>query len=88
MTNGNDTAFIADYQTGTEGMKHYPLTKREYFAAMALQGILNSIPHKLADMKPLLEYYEKEYPNQTIFECVANESSQMADALINALNQR
>ena len=35
MTNANDTAFVADYQTDTQGMKHFPLTKREYFASSA-----------------------------------------------------
>jgi hypothetical protein len=41
MTNATDFAFIPEFQTGADGMKHHPLTKREYFAAMAMQGILS-----------------------------------------------
>ena len=36
MTNPNDCAYPADNQTQTEG----GLTKREYFAAIAMQGLL------------------------------------------------
>lgn len=36
MTNPNDCAYPADNQTQTEG----GLTKREYFAAQAMQGLL------------------------------------------------
>jgi len=37
MTNGNDCAYPADSNTQTEG----GLTKREHFAAMAMQGIVS-----------------------------------------------
>ena len=39
-TNANDTAFPIINPTNNEG--HPGLTKREYFAAMALQGILSN----------------------------------------------
>ena len=42
MTNENDFTFINEFQEGSTNMKHYPLTKREYFSAMALQGLLAS----------------------------------------------
>ena len=45
MTNPNDFTFINEFQEGSTNMKHYPLTKREYFSVMALQGLLaDSIP--------------------------------------------
>ena len=77
---------LLKFKDGSE-IVNMGLTKREYFAAMAMQGVLSGIPHKLSDMKPLLEYYEKQYPNQTMFECIANESVGLADALIEALNK-
>ena len=39
MTNPNDAAFAEEYQTGFEYWPHYPLTKREYFAALAMQAM-------------------------------------------------
>jgi hypothetical protein len=38
MTNANDCAYPADSQTQTEG----GLTKREYFAALAMQGVCST----------------------------------------------
>jgi ABC-type protease/lipase transport system fused ATPase/permease subunit len=70
MTNPNDSAtgfaWSAD-QTGTSG-----LTKREYFAAMAMQGIL---ANRWSMENVNLSDEEKAYM-----------SVNMADALINALN--
>jgi hypothetical protein len=62
------------------------LTKREQFAAMAMQGILAGIPQRQQDMIPLLEYYAKQFPDKTMNECVAIESVEMADALLKQLS--
>jgi len=43
MTNGNDTAFPSNCEDDTDG-----LTKREYFAAMAMQGFLSDGSQDLA----------------------------------------
>ena len=68
-TNPNDTAFAL--QTFEGGDEVNPgLTKREYFAAMAMQAIL---PYALAEALP------------NIFKIVASDSVEAADALINAL---
>lgn len=62
-TRPNDAAFGSEYGSG--------LTKREHFAALAMQGILAATPSKL-DL-----YADEE---------VASESLRHADALIAALN--
>ena len=68
MTNGNESvmplnefAYSMQYSSG--------LTKREYFAAMAMQGLLSE------------EFWASA-------ECAAKYSVDMADALINALNEK
>ena len=71
-TSGNAQAFasIAVDKDGTYGGTG--LTKREYFAAIALQGMLAS--HTISHMNT---YYEEN----------AKRSVECADALINALNK-
>ena len=72
MTNGNDLAHptnIIDPERQFEPEYHTGLTKREYFAAMALQGLLSE------------QYWASA-------ECAAKYSVDMADALINALNDK
>lgn len=54
---------------------HGPLTKREYFAAMAMQGFLGS------------SSWEKRRDISRAFEIVASDSCFLADALIVALNK-
>ena len=66
MTNGNEPVNKNDTSV-SKG-----LTKREYFAAMALQGILAN---------------SSEIYNLTTYEQYAKYSVLQADALINALNQ-
>lgn len=66
MTNGNDYAFPQAFEKG--------LTKREYFAAIALQG-LASMDNKGADMDQVIE-------------TDAFLSVKYADALIKALNEK
>lgn len=75
MTNGNDLAFKDRGYAESEMELHYPsrgLSKREYFAAMAMQGMLvnNSA------MNP-----DKPYENISYCAVAA------ADALINELNK-
>ena len=66
MTKANQAVF----STETDTWNQEGLTKREYFAAMAMQGLLSA-------------YYGNElYPTR-----FANDSVDMADALITALNE-
>jgi Pyruvate/2-oxoacid:ferredoxin oxidoreductase gamma subunit len=83
MTNPNDTAYPADSNTQTES----GLTKREYFAAMAMQGILAQMPNVPCGVEKQTKYYAEQYPGLTMFQAVAAESVSMADALIEALNK-
>jgi len=71
MTNANELINETRYKVDELVSESYPnhgLTKREYFAAMALQGLLSD------------KYW-------VIPECAAKCSIDMADALINALNE-
>lgn len=76
MTNGNDAAFSrpgfyqddAIHDFGESG-----LTKREYFAAMAMQGILANTTY--------------EAPRRNKLGGMAQDAVNAADALIAALNQ-
>lgn len=77
MTNGNDTAFPTDvwcesrnggfYQEGTDP----GLTKREYFAALAMQGMMANATH-LQEVEP------EEWLDNAV---------SIANALIEALNR-
>ena len=69
MTNGNDCAYPADSNTQTEG----GITKREYFAAMAMQGILSN-SKDWTDSDRCLNW-------------VSESSVKYADSLIEALNK-
>jgi hypothetical protein len=53
MTNATDFAFVPEFQTGADGMKHHPLTKREYFAAMAMHGIISKDGYPCQDLGEL-----------------------------------
>ena len=68
MTNGNDLMHSFNHNTDTEG-NFKGLTKREYFAAMAMQGLCSS------EVKDKVEVF-------------AQASVRLADALINALNEK
>jgi hypothetical protein len=68
MTNPNDCAFPADNKTHTDG----GLTKREYFAAMAMQGLIANC------------YYGTGIAVDTH----TNEAVVLADALITSLNKK
>jgi hypothetical protein len=78
MTHGNDAAFTA-LSDGSNGLKqHHGLTKREYFASMALQGIL-------ADKMNTLSICA-QYPVDDPAEIVTLKAVGIAEALIKALN--
>ena len=64
------------------------LTKREYFAAMAMQGILSAQAGTKEMVQMQAEYYAKNYPGKTMNDAIAIESVNGADALINALNKQ
>ena len=75
MTNPNDLAFSQTRYNETPDAVNYPktgLTKREYFAAMALQGIC-------ADQTYLR-------PNEA--QEIATRAVELSDALITALNSQ
>jgi hypothetical protein len=72
QTNKNDSAFPIFDSSGELFLKHRGLSKREFFAALALQGILSN---------PSLD--GEEY-NPTLNACLAIEA---ADILIIQLNK-
>lgn len=82
MTNGNDAAFVPEWQTGTQGMAHYPLTKREYFAATAMQGLTSNA--KIVEAMATISTKYKDWPPEQL---VAAFATEYADALIEALNK-
>lgn len=76
MTNPNDLAYPIVHQSPErefETQFHNGLTKREYFAAMAMQGILSNSPD-WEDSDRCLKW-------------VSESSAKYADALIEALNK-
>lgn len=81
MTKGFDFAFndtaIRLQSVNDDGIKaeHPPLTKREYFAAMAMSGLLANFQ------------LHGHYGNSNSFPMVEDMAIQQADALINALNK-
>lgn len=70
MTDGKDKAFPGEWQKNS-------LTKREYLASMAMQGLLSSFTEKASIGAWGTELEE-----------TAEASVRAADALINALNQQ
>lgn len=73
MKNKNKGAFALRYQDADGGVAQLGLTKREYFAAAALQGLLANETHRL-----------RTCANDGT---VADEALKQADALIKALEQ-
>lgn len=73
MTNGNEPINLGSEvdKCGNPIKEHLGLTKREYFAAMAMQGLWQSTPD----------------PNYEKYDVIAKMSVLQADALINALNE-
>ena len=79
MTNANESAYPeVNHDNPQFSYPTYGLTKREYFAAMAMQGMLaNSIDNQQG-MEPFWHMGNIR---------LAESSVLMADALINALNE-
>lgn len=83
MTNANDFAFNDSatrlLSATKEGIEAHnpPLTKREYFAAMALQGLCVQAIAGAHNMDKVNLNLEK-----------ATHAANLADALINALNEK
>lgn len=81
MTNANEP--INPIPDLNEHPSHwYGLTKREYFAAMALQGLLAN-PNTASQIRSCFGFTDADESNKI----VANTSCKLADALINALNE-
>jgi hypothetical protein len=81
MTNPNDHAFPCEVDL-TNPLRNTPgLTKREYFAAMAMQGILSS-----CDMECLLRIADLK-TWKTLDQWLAANAVMSADALIAELNK-
>ena len=81
MTNGNDLINETRYKVDELVSESYPnhgLTKREYFAALAMQGLLTRVPNRPNNETDLGVIELKR---------ISEESTIMADALINALNE-
>ena len=83
-TNGEDTAFPCNDLLGADGM-----TKREYFAAVALQGICGSLSGKGGErILERAELREKLTNDASSLEVIiAGKAVSLADAMIAALNK-
>ena len=83
MTNGNDPAFSKAAFYHPDGGADSPqegLSKREYFAARALQGLLSN--------NNVLKFFQRDGLNPNDFiALVSQDSTAIADALIKALNE-
>lgn len=93
MTNGNDQVHEQTWIARADGVPELntnpkALTKREYFAAIAMQGCLSNITQSYG--KPnvneasMQDSIKREYE---FINDVAQKSVMYADALINALNK-
>jgi len=79
MTNGNDAAHPTLEQNGNERWNtEYGLTKREHFAAIAMQGLLSN-------PEWMIVFKSEKFLMQP--EIIAETSLKAADALITQLNQ-
>ena len=81
MTNGNDLAYPTFDQNGICPSSSEGLTKREYFAAMAMQGLCQ----EGAWSKTIQN--QSEALGSTSSESIAVYAVDLADALIEALNK-
>jgi hypothetical protein len=84
LTNANDSAFVQDKEAADDGVHSYRvrngLTKREYFAAMAMQGLRSA---GLSDAITETEQGRKLWSSSSI----ANQAVYDADALIAELSK-
>lgn len=92
MTNGNDSAFVAvTADIGKEGevtglQTTQPLTKREYFAAMAMQALIAN-PERYKYVTQRMDTPTKPWSHEDATRHNAEKAVYFADALIEALNQ-
>ena len=91
MTNANDPVFSTDTINPLDGVFNHPpigLTKREYFAAMSMQGMLANITQDYAIPNVNEKAMEAALKREKEFiEAVAEKSIKYADALIKKLNK-
>ena len=87
MTNPNDCAYPADSKVQTDG----GLTKREYFAAMALQSFIEAASVRnetlLSKVKRLFGFYTGEVRFGYNHEANVKSSIEVADIMIEELNK-
>lgn len=93
MINGNEPAFskaaFYDRTSGCYDRSQEGLTKREYFAAMAMQGMLANINQSIGKPNVNEKSLEESLKRQNEFiEEVAAKSIQYSDALIKQLNKQ
>lgn len=61
------------------------LTKREYFAGLAMQGILSGSALDKEMTTIQMEYYAKNYPEKTHNQCISILAVELADELLKQL---
>jgi hypothetical protein len=81
MTNPNDPINPLETDMSKDAI-HIGLTKREYFAAMAMQGILSGF-HTLQP-----ENESQAFKMASVLQGIANMAVRRADDLIQALNEQ
>jgi len=86
MTNGSDSAFTKTgvNKTDEDARTQRGLTKREYFAAMILQGLMAN-PERYKYISDAIE--NDGMPQSLATEKNCNKAVKIADALIEALNK-
>jgi hypothetical protein len=91
QTNGNDpVSATQEYHSKNFGvvLAKTGLTKREYFAAMAMQGMLSSIKQSYGKPNVNEQSIEQSFKDiQQFINDVADKSVTYSDALIEALNK-
>ena len=80
MENGKIPAFQTSIGMGNSDMKQMGLTKREYFAGLAMQGIMSQYTEMAANGASTMHYTGMAYD-------IAMEAVSIADALLEALSK-
>ena len=92
---GQEPAFGFSYETKDFSKSYKPesvphkfdgISKREYIATMAMQGLLSSVPTNKLDLILYVEMKERVYGNISVNEAIAKEAVTIADALLKELN--
>lgn len=78
MENNNGNQLVnphyVDYGPDDRGYTHYGLTKREYFAGLAMQGIISN-------------YFHQSQMSKGMNQAFANDAVALADALLTSLSR-